>query len=66
MPVSITKNDMAVQIAINIDYYRHASGPMSVAALRLAQLWATQLPEEKRREIEQRENISLAVDLTGF
>jgi hypothetical protein len=62
MPIQITKSDIKIQVHINLDYYKHATGPMGVAALKLAQLWATQLPEDMRRDIERAENI----DLTGF
>lgn len=62
MPVQIRKEDIRVQVHINIDYYRKATGPLSVAALKLAQLWATQLPEEMRKDIERAETI----DLSGF
>lgn len=62
MPAVVSQNDIRLQILINLDYYKHATGPQAVAALKLAQLWATQLPEEKRRDLENAHD----VDLTGF
>jgi hypothetical protein len=62
MPVHISKEDIKIQVHVNLDYYKHATGPLSIAALRLAQLWATQLPEDMRKDIERAEGL----DLAGF
>lgn len=51
MPVVISQSDLKTNIVILIDYARHQSGPLAVAAGKLAGLWATQLTEQGRRDL---------------
>lgn len=66
MPLTIGMEDIKLQVLLNIDYARHATGPMQRVAWRLAQLFATQLPTDVRRMIENNEKIDLTPALEGF
>lgn len=62
MPAVVSKEDLKMQVHVNIDYYKHNGGPLGVAALRLAQLWLTQLPPEMRKDIENVEGLNLSAE----
>lgn len=60
MPVTVSQSDLQAQVSINLIASRNLEEPMASSALRLARIWAAQLPASLRRDIEIAENANLS------
>lgn len=57
MPLTISTQDLKLQVVLNLQLARHSEGATKAAATRLADLWASQLSDADREEIRRNEQI---------